>query len=501
MFDILVIGGGINGAGIARDAAGRGLKVLLCEKDDLAAHTSSSSTKLIHGGLRYLEYFDFALVRKALAEREVLLKAAPHIIWPMRFVLPHQKDQRPAWLVRIGLFIYDNMGGRKILPPTEVLKRSKTHKFDALKPEYKKAFEYSDCWVEDARLVVLNAVDAAERGATVMTRSQCTGLIRHKDHWTASLLTEKGEVTVEARTVVNAAGPWVDDVSGLAAKAGRNEGQVRLVKGSHIVTRKLFEGDHAYFFQNGDGRIIFAIPYESGTSTLIGTTDVPFSANKDVVEISQEEIDYLCSAVSEYFSQPVTPDDVISTYSGVRPLYDDKSADASEVTRDYVLSYDKDGGAPILSVFGGKITTFRKLSEGVLRILSQTLGDIADPWTKSAPLPGGDIANADFESFLTAMIKQYSEMPEDMLIRMARAYGTRMTKILGNFQTVDELGERFGGGLFAAEVEYLIAKEFARSSEDVVWRRSKLGLHLTSAEVDALSTWFDGREFSPSHLG
>ena len=321
MYDILVIGGGINGVGIARDAAGRGLKVLLCEKDDLASHTSSSSTKLIHGGLRYLEHYDFALVRKALAEREVLLKAAPHIIWPMRFVLPHQKDQRPAWLVRIGLFLYDYMGGRKILPPTAVLKRAKTDKFDALKPEYKKAFEYSDCWVDDARLVVLNAVDAAERGAKVMTRSECVDITRHADHWSAVLRTEAGDVTVEARTIVNAAGPWVDDVAEIAVEKRRNSGRVRLVKGSHIVTRKLFEGDHAYFFQNGDGRIIFAIPYEAGTSTLIGTTDVPFAADNNDVRISPEEVDYLCEAVSEYFQKPITSEDVTSTYSGVRPLY------------------------------------------------------------------------------------------------------------------------------------------------------------------------------------
>ncbi|MEO9968664.1 MAG: glycerol-3-phosphate dehydrogenase [Hyphomonadaceae bacterium] len=489
MYDILIIGGGINGAGIARDAAGRGLKVLLCEKDDLASHTSSSSTKLIHGGLRYLEHYDFALVRKALAEREVLLKAAPHIIWPMRFVLPHQKDQRPAWLVRIGLFIYDYMGGRKILPPTEVLKRAKSSKFDALKPEFKKAFEYSDCWVDDARLVVLNAVDAQERGAKIMTRSECVELTRHDDHWSAVLRTEDGDITVEARTVVNAAGPWVDDVAEIAVKKRVNSGRVRLVKGSHIVTRKLFEGDHAYFFQNGDGRIIFAIPYESGTSTLIGTTDVPFAADNDHVKISPEEIDYLCAAVSEYFLQPITPEDVTSTYSGVRPLYDDHSEDASEVTRDYVLAYNKTNGAPILSVYGGKITTFRKLSEGVLKILSDALGGLADPWTKDAPFPGGDIPNADFDEFLATKVAQYSAFPKTLLARLARAYGTRMDEIIGQAQNPDGLGKSFGGGLYEVEVNYLLANEFAKSADDVLLRRSKLGLHMTSEEVEALTQW------------
>ena len=494
MYDILVIGGGINGAGIARDAAGRGLNVILCEKDDLASHTSSSSTKLIHGGLRYLEHYDFALVRKALAEREVLLKAAPHIIWPMRFVLPHQKDQRPAWLVRIGLFLYDHMGGRKLLPPTKVLKRAKTDKLDPLKPEFKKAFEYSDCWVEDSRLVVLNTVDAAERGADILTRSPCIGLERHDDHWSARLDTPDGERTIKAKTIVNAAGPWVDDVIGLSSKSGKNGGQVRLVKGSHIITRKLFDGDHAYFFQNGDGRIIFAIPYEAGTSTLVGTTDVPFSANKDVVEISPQETNYLCEAVSEYFSTPVTPDDVISTYSGVRPLYEDHSADASEVTRDYVLSLDEEGGAPILSVFGGKITTYRKLAEGVLKILSRSLIGMAADWTKSAPLPGGDIRDADFDGFLASMTAKYSGFEKDFLTRLARAYGTRMPRILDNAQSVADLGKHFGGGLYAAEVQYLIDAEFARSAEDIVWRRSKLGLHMTPAEIDALFVWLGQRE-------
>lgn len=494
MYDILVIGGGINGAGIARDAAGRGLKVLLCEKDDLAAHTSSSSTKLIHGGLRYLEHYDFALVRKALQEREVLLRAAPHIIWPMRFVLPHQKDLRPAWLIRAGLFLYDHMGGRKILPATKVLRRGKSDKFSPLKDEFRLAFEYSDCWVQDARLVVLNAVDAARRGAKVLTRTPCTKLARADDHWTATLTNSRtgSEEIVQARTVVNAAGPWVDDVAGLA-RPGRNANNVRLVKGSHIITRKLFEGDHAYFFQNGDGRIIFAIPYEDGTSTLIGTTDVAFTGNKDEVRISDDEVHYLCAAASEYFERPVTQADVVSTYSGVRPLYDDHEEDASEVTRDYVLSLDDAEGAAILSVYGGKITTYRKLAEGALSIIEKALGRHGEKWTETAALPGGEIPDADFAGFETQMATRYEWLERRMLHRLLRAYGSEIGHVIGSAKSLADLGRHYGGGLYQAEVDYLIATEFATSAQDVLWRRSKLGLHLSDEACAALEDWFSER--------
>ena len=362
MHDLLVIGGGVNGTGIARDAAGRGLDVVLVEKDDLAQHTSSASTKLIHGGLRYLEMYDFALVRKALIEREILLRAAPHIIWPMRFVLPHDKDQRPAWLIRLGLFLYDHLGGRKMLPPTYTLRRGKTDKLDPLKEEFRLAFEYSDCWVEDSRLVVLNAVDAKERGAEVLTRTACTKLVRHEGHWEVELTSTAGVETRYSKALVNAAGGWVDEIIDLANPAD-SATHLRLVKGSHIIVPKWHDGEHAYFFQNGDGRIMFAIPYERGEYTLIGTTDIPYTANKDKVEISPEEIAYLCAGASEYYQRAITPDDVVATYSGVRPLYDDHAASASKVTRDYVLHYDTRGGAPILSVFGGKITTYRELAE------------------------------------------------------------------------------------------------------------------------------------------
>ena len=478
MYDVLVIGGGINGAGLARDASGRGLKVLLCERDDLASHTSSASTKLIHGGLRYLEYYDFALVRKALMEREVLLRSAPHIIWPLRFVLPHQKGLRPAWLVRLGLFLYDHLGGRKILPATKVLRRAKSDKLTPLKSEFKMAFEYSDCWVEDSRLVALNAVDAKERGARILTRRECVKLTRHADHWTAALKDPSGQVTqVEAKTVVNAAGPWVADVLN---QSGKNESResVRLVKGSHIIVPRKYEGPHAYFFQNGDGRIMFAIPYESGQFTLVGTTDLAFDGKRDNVNISEDEINYLIEASNEYFETPITRDDVISHYSGIRPLFEDHAQDASSVTRDYVLSALPDEGPAMISVFGGKITTYRKLSEDVLLQLEESFPKMGKPWTKDSILPGGDIAGADFEAFVALQIKKYPRQDKAVIRRLARAYGTRMDIILNA-----PPGRIYGKGLSDAELAYLVEAEFCMTAQDVLWRRSKLGLHLTPEQI------------------
>ncbi|MFC7292598.1 glycerol-3-phosphate dehydrogenase [Hirschia litorea] len=492
-YDLLIVGGGINGAGIARDAVGRGLKVLLVEKDDLAQHTSSSSTKLIHGGLRYLEHYDFALVRKALAEREVLLRAAPHIIWPMRFVLPHQKGQRPAWLVRIGLFLYDHMGGRKLLPPTKVLRRKSSKKFDPLKPELKFAFEYSDCWVDDARLVVLNAIDAAERGADVWTQSKCVSLTRSDSQWQADIARPDGQIQkVEARIVINAAGPWVDDVAKIA-QPGRNMQHVRLVKGSHIIIEKKFEGSHSYFFQNGDGRIMFAIPYQEGRLTLIGTTDEPYTADKDKVEISEAEIDYLISGANEYFKEAIVREDIVSTYSGVRPLYDDQNENVSEVTRDYVLAYEKEGGAPILSVFGGKITTYRTLAEGVMKTISDAFPNLSADWTKEQSLPGGDIPNADFEAFGMRMRAQYGWMEQNVLRRMLRCYGSRIDRVLNGASSIADLGQHFGEGLYAKEVEYLVEHEFVTRVEDVLWRRSKLGLRMNEAQQIELQNWFSSK--------
>ena len=490
MFDVLVIGGGINGTGVARDAAGRGLKTLLCEKDDLAQHTSSSSTKLIHGGLRYLEHYDFMLVRKALMEREVLLKAAPHIIWPMRFVLPHHKELRPAWLIRLGLFLYDYMGGRKILPPTKVLRRKSSDKFIPLEQRFTLAFEYSDCWVDDARLTVLNAVDAHERGCEVLVQTECVGLVRHASHWTATLQTKDGETReVEARTIVNAGGPWVDDLVDLAFEEKKSQ-RVRLVKGSHIIVHKLFEGHEAYFFQNGDGRIIFAIPYENNTMTLIGTTDVPFTGDNNHVVITDEEISYLCDAASEYLEFDIAPDDVVSTYAGVRPLYDDQSANASAVTRDYVLSLEEEGGAPILSVYGGKITTYRKLSEHVLKLMKPFLPNMENDWTEHASLPGGDIPGADFEAYLAKVHGQFSWVPDEMMYRLVRTYGTRVETILKDAASPGDLGKDYGGGVYQRELDYVQTHEFARTADDVLMRRTKLGLHLNLKQIAAVKASF-----------
>lgn len=488
MHDILVIGGGINGTGIARDAAGRGLDVVLCEKDDLAQHTSSASTKLIHGGLRYLEQYDFGLVRKALIEREILLKAAPHIIWPMRFVLPHHNELRPAWLIRLGLFIYDHLGGRKLLPATTTLRRKSSARLDSLKEEYRLAFEYSDCWVEDSRLVVLNAVDAKSHGAEVMTRTRCTSLVRSGDHWDAVLESPKGSETRSFRAVVNAAGAWVDDVLGLD-HGKKNETHLRLVKGSHIIVPRWHEGDYAYFFQNGDGRIMFAIPYERGAFTLIGTTDVPYEANRDEVKITPDEIEYLCEGASEYYKRAITPADVVATYSGVRPLYDDHAANASKVTRDYVLKLDDDGGAPVLSVFGGKITTYRELAEDALQTLDKVFPEAGGEWTRDADLPGGDMPRADFDGFYEGLRQDYPKLSANLLQRLARAYGTDARRLLGQAETDGDLGRMFGASLTETEARYLVEVEFARTADDILWRRSKLGLHMSAAERDAFAGW------------
>ena len=490
LYDILIIGGGINGAGIARDAAGRGLKVLLCEKDDLASHTSSASTKLIHGGLRYLEHYDFALVRKALMEREVLLKAAPHIIWPLRFVLPHHKELRPSWFLRLGLFFYDHLGGRKLLPATKILNRGKSKVFDPLKSHFKKGFEYSDCWVEDARLVVLNAMDASERGATIMTRTECVALESNGETWRAKLKVDgNSDMAIEAHVVINAAGPWVDQIAGQAGTRG-NAPQVRLVKGSHIIVPKMFDDERCFIFQAGDGRIIFAIPYEDGRFTLIGTTDLPFEDNLDAVEASPEEIDYLCQVTNEYFEQQIQPTDVVATYSGVRPLFEDQAEDASSVTRDYVLKLQHQGAAPMLSVIGGKITTYRKLAEDALKHLKFFFPEAQTLWTADQALPGGDIPNADFDAFETACRADYPWLHPETLHRLARTHGTRLKEVLGDSKNESDLGHHYGAGLYQKEVNYLIEREFARSPDDILERRTKLGLHMSEAEISALRARF-----------
>ena len=498
MYDLLIIGGGINGAGIARDAAGRGLKVLLCEKDDLASHTSSASTKLIHGGLRYLEHYDFALVRKALMEREVLLRAAPHIIWPLRFVLPHHKDLRPAWLIRLGLFLYDHLGGRKLLPATKTLTRKNSSVFKPLRKHFTKGFEYSDCWVEDARLVTLNAMDAKARGAEIMTRTECIALDKIDRHWTARLrLDGQQEIEVSAKAVINAAGPWVDHIIGQAG-AQTNAPNVRLVKGSHIIVPKIFDDSRCFIFQAGDGRIIFAIPYEDGKFTLIGTTDLPYDADLDTVEASAEEINYLCEVSNEYFEQQISPSDVVSTYSGVRPLFEDQAEDASSVTRDYVLKIQDADTAPLLSVIGGKITTYRKLAEDALKHLKSVFPEAQAEWTADAPLPGGDIKDADFEAFETACAQRYPWLSRELLHRLTRTYGTRVHDVLGTATCTADLGHHFGAGLYQREVDYLTKSEFARAADDILTRRTKLGLHMSEAEQDALAAHLE--HYPPTKL-
>jgi glycerol-3-phosphate dehydrogenase len=468
--------------------------VLLCEQDDLAAHTSSASTKLIHGGLRYLEYYEFRLVREALFERERLLNSAPHIIWPLRFILPHERGIRPAWLVRMGLFLYDNLAPRKKLPGTASINLARHPAGQALKPGFDTAFMYSDCWVEDSRLVALNALDAAERGAEIRVRTQVLSARREGGLWRATVQDRAtGETRdVRARAVVNSAGPWVADV--LNGKLGLNtQKNVRLVKGSHIIVPKLFEGDHAFILQNKDKRIIFAIPYQGGF-TLVGTTDVPVETGPGKAAISEEEVRYLCEAINHVFRREIAPADVVWTYSGVRPLYDDGSADASAVTRDYVFDLDHPGeGAPVLSIFGGKITTFRKLAEHALDELKPFFPAMKPAWTETAKLPGGDMPDADFERFLADLRRRRPFLPEGQARRMGRAYGTRIDELLGDAEAWADLGEDFGGGLTAAEVDYLVRREWARTAEDVLWRRSKLGLHVPAGAAERIDAYLTSK--------
>lgn len=488
--DLLIVGGGINGAGIARDAAGRGLSVLLVEQHDLAAHTSSASTKLVHGGLRYLEYYEFRLVREALMERERLLTMAPHIIWPLEFVLPHSKEQRPAWLVRLGLFLYDHLAKRERLPASKAVRFGPHPAANILKPTYWRGFTYADCWVEDSRLVVLNAMSAAERGADIRTRTKLLSARPSGPVWEAAIQDEHGrQETVAARAMVNAAGPWVGEI--LSAKLGRNNAKaVRMVKGSHIIVKRLYEGDFAFILQNPDKRIIFTVPYEHDF-TLIGTTDIPYDGDPAAVTISEAETNYLCESVSRYFRKALMPADVVRSYSGVRPLYDDHAKNASAVTRDYVLDVEGGDGQPaLLSVFGGKITTFRKLAEHALEKLLPVMGrEVGGGWTASVPLPGGDMPGADFDAFLAIVITKYPGFPEIFLHRLVRAYGTRSATILGDGANLSDLGEDFGGGLTAREVDYLVEHEWARTSEDILWRRSKLALHVPQGAEARLATY------------
>ena len=503
--DVLIVGGGINGAGIARDLAGRGWRVVLAEQDDLASHTSSSSTKLIHGGLRYLEYHEFSLVRKALQEREVLLKSAPHIMWPLRFVMPHDPSMRPAWLIRLGLFLYDHLARREVLPGSRGIDLRQHAAGAPLKAGYTRGFVYSDGWVDDARLVVLNAIDASDHGARILTRTRCTAAVRDASGWTATLQSAAGGApqTVRARALVNAAGPWAETFLRQQAQAARGEAlatrSLRLVKGSHIIVPRCFAHDHAYIFQNPDKRIIFAIPYERDF-TLIGTTDQELHGDPRGARIDAQEVAYLCEQASRYFTRPVTPADVVWSYSGVRPLLDDASGDASAVTRDYLLEPNTDA-APLLSVWGGKITTFRKLAEDAADEIGQLLGERRPAWTAGRTLPGGDFSDwigpaqrpdTDFERLLAAVQQRYPWLPASLARRLARAYGSRIDGVLAGATDLGGLGEEVAPGLHAAELRLLMSSEWATCADDVLWRRSKLGLHYSAAQREQVRAWMGG---------
>ena len=513
--DLFVIGGGINGCGIARDAAGRGLKVCLAERDDLAAATSSASTKLFHGGLRYLEYFEFRLVRESLIEREVLLSAMPHISWPKRFVLPYHKDmrfesetptsrllstvmpwmkgRRPAWLIRLGLFLYDNLGGRKQLPGAATLDLCNSPEGAPLQDRFETAFEYSDCWVEDSRLVVLNARDAEARGARIMTRTGVIRAERKDDLWEIGTRdTETGELrTHYARILVNAGGPWVGDILQSRIHINSREG-LRLVRGSHIVTRKLYDHDKCYFFQGTDGRIIFAIPYETDF-TLIGTTDAEHEDPEVKPVCTPEEKRYLLDFANQYFKESLSEEDIVWTYSGVRPLYDDGASSATAATRDYTLKLEATGGAPLLNIFGGKITTYRRLAESALEALEPHVPGLKPAWTAGVALPGGDFPVDGVEDQIAWLRKAYPFLTEFWARRLVRAYGTEAAEILGDARGPGDLGPDFGATLTGAEVSWLMEKEYAHTAEDVLWRRNKLGLRLSDGEVAVLQDWMAAR--------
>ena len=513
MRDLFIIGGGINGCGIARDAAGRGLSVTLAEQGDLAGATSSASTKLFHGGLRYLDYFEIRLVREALIEREVLLGAMPHISWPMRFVLPYDpamrfdtetpaskllglvmpwmKGRRPAWMIRFGLFLYDHLGGRRILPGTRTLDLGTDPVGAPLQDRFSRAFEYSDCWVQDARLVVLNARDAAARGAEILTRTKVVAADRAADHWAITLQRPDGaQEVVKSRMLINAAGPWVGEVlhDMLQLKA---PGGVRLVRGSHIVTPRLYDHDKCYFFQGRDGRIIFAIPYEEDF-TLIGTTDAEHADPDQPPVCTEAERDYLIAFANSYFTRQIGAEDVVWTYSGVRPLYDDGASSATAATRDYVLTLDRDG-APLLNVFGGKITTYRRLAESALEKIGSALGSVKPDWTAGVPLPGGDFPVGDVAAQIAALAADYPFLTGAWARRLIRTYGTEARAILGTAQSAADLGRAFGATLTQAEIDWAMTNEWVRSAEDLAWRRTKLGLRLSAAELAQIDAYISSQ--------
>ena len=491
IYDVFVAGGGINGIGVARDAAGRGYSVCLCEMNDFASGTSSNSTKLIHGGLRYLEHYKFRLVQESLKEREVLLKMAPHIIWPMRFILPHSKGMRPAWLLRLGLFLYDHLGFRKILPGTSYVKLNKSELGNPLKSNFKFGYEYSDCWVDDSRLVILNAVDASLKGAKIQNYCKVTKVVKSDGLW---LITTTGSIDgkqniFKAKCFINASGPWVDDLLNSSFKRN-NSKNVRLVRGSHIVVNKLFDHDRSYICQNNDNRIFFMIPYED-KYTLIGTTDIDHGQSAGNVEISEEEKLYICKSANEYLNTKINLEDIVWSYSGVRPLYDDGASAAQEATRDYVIKAEKSESSLMINIFGGKITTYRRLSESILKHVEEFLGSKGDSWTNHSSLPGGDIGVDGQLDLQNKLQTKYPFLTQDTLKRLVRSYGTISFDIFGDATNIAALGKHFGSGLYEREVNYLIQEEWSRTSDDILFRRSKLGLSYSKDEVKKLNQHLD----------
>ncbi|MYB34012.1 MAG: glycerol-3-phosphate dehydrogenase [Gammaproteobacteria bacterium] len=494
IFDLVVIGGGINGAGIARDASGRGLKVLLCEKDDFAGHTSSASTKLIHGGLRYLENYHFGLVKHSLREREILLKNSPHIIWPLRFVLPHDRSLRSKWLIRTGLFIYDSLAPMHRLEKSSQVKLQQHAAGEALKSQYQHGFAYSDCWVQDSRLVILNVVAAEAFGACVLNRTRCTDLKREENYWWVTLDRHgdrsmlNGVCRIRARAVVNATGAWVGS---MARDFHQNDSQqqVQLIRGSHIVVQKLFDHPYAFLFQTMDRRVVFCIPYERDF-TLIGTTEMSWDRSNDQGEISDAEIEYLCQAVNRYLETTVHPDDVVWTFSGVRTLCGDDGTQVSRLSRDYTLRHD-DSLAPIVSVFGGKITTYRLLAEDVLEHFRTLEGFNRPKWTHDGLLPGGDIGSNDVREYASLLSTQYSWITPDLASHYACHYGTNAHCILKNSAKFGDLGKEFSSNFFQAEVDYLIEHEYASFAEDIIWRRTRHGIRMSPDQISDLRRYMD----------
>lgn len=491
--DLLVIGGGINGAGIARDAAGRGLNIVLCDKGDLGGATSWASSKLIHGGLRYLEHYEFRLVHESLAEREVLLRVAPHLVHPLRFVLPHVPELRPAWMIRAGLFLYDHLSRRVSLPGSSWINLRKSPLGAGLKPEFRTGFSYFDCQVNDARLVIATARAAAARGARVLVRTTCVGARTKSGLWLVDLQERDSGActTIGARALVNVAGPWVAPVR--AAISGTTTGRrVRLIKGSHIVVPRVHEGEHAFILQNDDGRVVFVIPFEREYS-LIGTTEVEIEAMPESLDISQAEIEYLCRAVERYLARPVAPNDVVWSFAGLRPLFGDTATSPSAITRDYELDLDLAGGAPVLHVYGGKITTYRRLAERALDTLKPYLPHMKAPWTEATPLPGGDVPGGDLPGFVDALARERPALPRDLLAALARRHGTLSTEVLTDARDIKALGRHFGADLYAREVDYFIEREWARSADDVLWRRTKAGLRLSTRQRASVSEYMEQR--------